>query len=67
MPQEEHKFTEKEIQQLVAFFDYLDECDREIQRKDKLRAAELASDGGKGDKSLSKPRRKPACVPSHKN
>lgn len=60
MPQEEHKFTEKEIQQLVAFFDYLDECDREIQRQDKLRAIEKASDGGDGVKPLSKPLRKPA-------
>jgi hypothetical protein len=67
MPQEEHKFTEKEIQQLVAFFDYLDECEREIRRRDKLRAAALAPDGGKGVKSLRKPLRKPACAPSLKN
>lgn len=67
MPQEEPKFTEKDIQQLVAFFDYLDECDQVLQRQDKLRAAELASDGGKGVKSPAKPRRKPPGAPTHKN
>ena len=67
MPQEEHKFTEKDIQQLVAFFDYLDECDRVLQRQDKQRTMEKASDGGKGDKSPAKTRRKPSGAPTHKN